>query len=72
MPSGARRSSKQQREKPREPNEPKWYTIKNILDQRQYGGTIEYLIDWDDDKKTGERFPPSWASTVAPLCFGPF
>ncbi|KAF5503690.1 putative membrane protein [Colletotrichum fructicola] len=61
MPSGARRSSKQQRKKPREPNEPKWYTIKNILDQRQYGGTIEYLIDWDDDKKTGERFPPSWA-----------
>ncbi|KAF4860960.1 putative membrane protein [Colletotrichum siamense] len=61
MPSGARRSLKQQRKKPREPNEPKWYTIKNILDQRQYGGTIEYLIDWDDDKKTGERFPPSWA-----------
>ncbi|KAH0445054.1 endosomal cargo receptor [Colletotrichum camelliae] len=72
MPSGARRSSKQQRKKPREPDEAKWYTIKNILDQRQYGGNIEYLIDWDDNKETGERFPPSWASTVAPLFLGTF
>ncbi|KAF9881026.1 endosomal cargo receptor [Colletotrichum karsti] len=32
-----------------------------ILQERQRGGRIEYLIDWDDDEDTGEQYPPSWS-----------
>ncbi|KAL0943813.1 endosomal cargo receptor [Colletotrichum truncatum] len=60
MPSGGRRGSKQQLKKPREQS-PKWFYIRDILQERLRGGQVEYLVDWEDDRETGERYPPSWA-----------
>lgn len=69
MPSGARRRSNKPK-KPREPSKEKWYIIRDILQERRRGGQIEYLIDWEDDTKTGEQYPPTWVRPLAPLFVG--
>ncbi|KAK1984239.1 hypothetical protein LZ30DRAFT_586632 [Colletotrichum cereale] len=59
MPSGSRHSSKQPK-KPKEPAKEKWYIVKDILQERKCGTSIEYLVDWEDDPDTGERYRPTW------------
>ncbi|EFQ29797.1 uncharacterized protein GLRG_04941 [Colletotrichum graminicola M1.001] len=59
MPSGSRHSSKQPK-KPKEQPKEKWFTIRDILQERNRGKGIEYLVDWDDDPDTGERYRPTW------------
>jgi hypothetical protein len=34
----------------------KEYKVRDILDEK--GAT--YLVDWEDDSETGEKFPPTW------------
>ncbi|KAF5133309.1 hypothetical protein E5D57_003932 [Metarhizium anisopliae] len=41
-----------------------WYTIRNILDERLVKGRVEYLVDWDDNQKTGEAYSPTWSREV--------
>ncbi|OAR02664.1 hypothetical protein LLEC1_01824 [Akanthomyces lecanii] len=38
-----------------------WFSIRRILDERRIANRIEYLVDWDDDAKTGQTHEPSWA-----------
>ncbi len=35
-----------------------YYTIKSIIKEKRG----RYLIDWEDDPSTGEKFKPSWVS----------
>ncbi|KAM3540466.1 hypothetical protein ARSEF1564_006601 [Beauveria bassiana] len=46
-----------------------WYTIRQILDEKRVANRIQYLVDWDDDAKTGESHEPTWvpSSDVTPL-----
>ncbi|OAA37729.1 Chromo domain-like protein [Beauveria brongniartii RCEF 3172] len=46
-----------------------WYTIRQILDEKRVANRIQYLVDWDDDAKTGESHEPTWVSSsnVTPL-----
>ncbi|GKT40873.1 uncharacterized protein ColSpa_01054 [Colletotrichum spaethianum] len=62
MPSGSRHSSKQPK-KPKEQPKENWYIIRDILQERKRGATIEYLVDWEDDPDTGERYHPTWTSS---------
>lgn len=41
-----------------------WFTIRSILDERLVRGRVEYLVDWDDDKTTGEAYSPTWSREV--------
>ncbi|KID84282.1 Chromo domain-like protein [Metarhizium guizhouense ARSEF 977] len=41
-----------------------WYTIRSILDERLVKGRVEYLVDWDDNQKTGEAYSPTWSREV--------
>ncbi|KAF6841749.1 endosomal cargo receptor [Colletotrichum plurivorum] len=61
MPSGSRQSSKQLPRKPNKPSKEKWWTIRDIIQERRRGGKIEYLVDWESDSETGEQYPPTWA-----------
>jgi hypothetical protein len=31
-----------------------------ILDQKEEGGTVHYLLNWADDPETGRKFEPTW------------
>ncbi|KHO01531.1 Chromo domain-like protein [Metarhizium album ARSEF 1941] len=41
-----------------------WYTIKTILDERVVRGRVEYLVDWDHNRTTGETYSPTWSREV--------
>lgn len=43
-------------------DEAPWYTIKNILQERTVNGKLEYLVDWDNNPRTGEVYPHEWVS----------
>ena len=47
-------SGKQPRKAPRIVQ--KWYRIRDIVDENK----TKYKVDWEDDPKTGEKFPPEW------------
>ncbi|POR39584.1 Uncharacterized protein TPAR_00222, partial [Tolypocladium paradoxum] len=53
-------ASKSRSRKHKAPEDDCWYTIKDILDEREAKGGLEYLVDWDDNIATGEAYPPSW------------
>jgi hypothetical protein len=59
-PPPARRSRKRERRVA----EGVLYPIRNIVAEREGKHGLEYLIDWEDDQKTGERFEKSWVSDV--------
>ncbi|KAM3564396.1 hypothetical protein MY1884_000744 [Beauveria asiatica] len=40
-----------------------WYSIRQILDEKRVANRIQYLVDWDDDAKTGESHEPTWVSS---------
>jgi hypothetical protein len=40
------------------------YPIRSIVAEREGKYGLEYLIDWEDNKKTGEKFGKSWVSDV--------
>lgn len=61
----SRRSSKHQKKHKEQPKE-EWYIIKDILQERRNGSNIEYLVDWEDNPETGERYRPTWVSLSAP------
>ncbi|KAK0372843.1 hypothetical protein CLIM01_09801 [Colletotrichum limetticola] len=60
MPRDSRRSSKNPKKHKEQPKE-EWYIIKDILQERRNGSNIEYLVDWEDNPETGERYRPTWA-----------
>jgi hypothetical protein len=46
--------------KRRQKTEDKFYPIRGILNEDDLRG---YLIDWEDDPVTGEKFQPTWVHT---------
>ncbi|KAL2875303.1 hypothetical protein SGCOL_009466 [Colletotrichum sp. CLE4] len=60
MPRDSRRSSSHPKKHKKQPRE-EWYIIKDILQERRSGSDIEYLVDWEDNSATGERYRPTWA-----------
>ncbi|TQN71188.1 putative membrane protein, partial [Colletotrichum shisoi] len=63
MPSSSRHNSKHAKKPKKQPAE-KWYIIKDILQERKRGADIEYLVDWEDDPDTGERYRPTWTPSI--------
>lgn len=50
-----------------EPTEQVW-AFRAILDERiNDKGDVDYLIDWEDDPDTGEKYEPTWVSHC-PIC----
>lgn len=66
MPSSSHQSSNKLPRKPNKPPKEKWWIIRDILQERRRSGKIEYLVDWENDSETGEQYPPTWVSQVAP------
>lgn len=64
MPPRRRRRWTEKR-KPRKPasQTDDWWEVRNIVDERPRGSTVEYLVDWEDDRRTGEPYQPSWVSS---------
>lgn len=61
MPRRDRKSKKRAAQPIQEEEEEDgWYTVRGILDERKVKGKTEYLVDWDDNPKTGEPYPSSW------------
>ena len=41
-------------------DEEKYYQVRTVLDQRTFRKKTEYLIDWEDNERTGEKYTPTW------------
>jgi hypothetical protein len=52
------------RKRAREGTEEALYPIRSIIAEREGKHGLEYLIDWEDDAETGEKFEKSWVSVV--------
>ncbi|OAA40345.1 Chromo domain-like protein [Metarhizium rileyi] len=46
-----------------------WYKIRSILDERLVNGYVEYLVDWDDNKETGQVYSPTWSREVTEAAY---
>ncbi|KAL1589764.1 hypothetical protein WHR41_01617 [Cladosporium halotolerans] len=38
----------------------KFYKVRTVLEERGSHKNRQYLIDWEDDEQTGEKFEPTW------------
>ncbi|GJN75312.1 hypothetical protein PLICBS_009410 [Purpureocillium lilacinum] len=67
-PAGRKtRSKKSQKQDVHPDDDGGWYTIKGIVDERQGNRRrVEYLVEWDDNPETGEKYPASWSFEVTP------
>ncbi|KAL1839307.1 hypothetical protein VTK73DRAFT_4072 [Phialemonium thermophilum] len=45
-----------------------FYAVRDILDEKHEKGRLYYLIDWEDDPKTGERYEPTWVCLFVSRC----
>lgn len=61
-PAGRKtRSKKSQKQDVHPDDDGGWYTIKGIVDERLGNRRrVEYLVEWDDNPETGEKYPASW------------
>ncbi|KAM0707719.1 hypothetical protein Q7P35_004367 [Cladosporium inversicolor] len=37
-----------------------YYQLRTVLDERVVRKKVEYLIDWEDNERTGEKYTPTW------------
>lgn len=37
-----------------------FFQVRTILQEKVHGRKTLYLIDWEDDKESGEKFEPTW------------
>ncbi|KAK4230456.1 hypothetical protein QBC38DRAFT_42437 [Podospora fimiseda] len=37
-----------------------YFTIRDIISEKHEAGKLLYLVDWDDDPTTGEKYKPTW------------
>src|SRR3954453_2932665 len=51
---------KKKRRREEETQSDTFYKIKGILEEKRESGRILYLIDWEDNLETGERYDRSW------------
>ncbi|KAK5993383.1 hypothetical protein PT974_06813 [Cladobotryum mycophilum] len=65
MPAKRRRAPKKSSKKKAVAQEEEgWYSIRRILDQKVVRGRVQYLVDWDDNIVTGEKYTPTWSDDV--------
>lgn len=41
-------------------DEEEYYQLRTVLKERIVRKKVEYLIDWEDNKLTGEKYTPTW------------
>lgn len=41
-------------------DEDQYYNLRTVLDERRIGRVTKYLIDWEDNPRTGEKYTPTW------------
>ena len=41
-------------------DEEEYYQLRTVLKERTVRKKVEYLIDWEDNKLTGEKYTPTW------------
>lgn len=41
-------------------NEDEYYKVRTVLKERTIRKKVEYLIDWEDNERTGEKYIPTW------------
>jgi hypothetical protein len=47
------------------PPEEEFFEVREILDERiNEKGVVEYLLDWEDNKKTGKKYTPDWVQML--------
>jgi hypothetical protein len=59
-PSQLPKSSQKKRKRKRETLSGKYYSVRQILDEKTIRDEISYLIDWEDNPDTGESYTPTW------------
>lgn len=42
-----------------------WFSIRDIIQEKIHKGKLYYLIDWEDDVRTGDPYEPSWVRSLA-------
>jgi hypothetical protein len=41
-------------------DEDTYYQVRTVLQERIVRKKVEYLIDWEDNERTGEKYTPTW------------
>jgi hypothetical protein len=41
-------------------DEDEYYQVRTVLKERVVRKKVEYLIDWEDNERTGEKYIPTW------------
>ena len=41
-------------------DEDEYYKVRTVLDERIVRKKVEYLIDWEDNERTGQKYTPTW------------
>lgn len=41
-------------------DEDEYYQVRTVLKERTIRKKVEYLIDWEDNERTGEKYTPTW------------
>jgi hypothetical protein len=39
-----------------------YFNARRILEEREEEGITEYLVDWEDNQRTGQAYDPTWVS----------
>lgn len=42
-----------------------WFSIRDIIQEKIHKGKLYYLVDWEDDVRTGDPYEPSWVRSLA-------
>jgi hypothetical protein len=54
------RSTRKKGKRKKNSTSAEYFSVKEILDEREEQGRIEFLIDWEDDAESGESYTPTW------------
>jgi hypothetical protein len=63
VPRGSQKKRKHKEEGPSDEKDslPEgFWKVRAILDEKIERGVLRYLVDWEDDHKTGESYKPTW------------
>lgn len=41
-----------------------WFSIRDIVQEKIHNGKVYYLIDWEDDIRTGKSYERSWVRST--------
>ena len=59
-PSQNPRGVPRKRKREKETTSEQYWELRDIIDEKVERGEIKYLIDWKDNRDTGEKYKPTW------------